>query len=53
MKDRQDPPAPLVFQDLRVYLDPQALLEILVTGVLLVALVCLVLMVYQDLLVPC
>lgn len=53
MKDHQDPPALLVFQDHQVSLDPQVLLEIPVTGVLRVALVCLVLMVYQDLLVPC
>lgn len=53
MKDLQDPLALLVFQDLLVCWDPQALLEILVTGVLRVAPVCLVLTVYRDLLVPC
>lgn len=53
MKDHQDPPAQLVFLDLQDYKDPQALLEILVTGALLVALVCLVLMVCQVPLVPC
>lgn len=53
MKDPLDPPAQLVSQVPQVSKDRQALLEILVTGVLLVVLVFLVLMVYQVLLVPC
>lgn len=53
MKDHQDPPAQLVYQVPQASKDPQALLEILVTGVLLVVLVCLVLMVCQVPLVLC
>jgi len=53
LKDHQDPPAQLVFQVPQAYKDHQALLEIPVTGDLLVVLVCLVLMVCQDPLVPC
>lgn len=53
MKDHRDPLAQLVFQVPQAYKDPQALLEIPETGALLVVLVCLVLMVWQDPLVPC
>lgn len=53
MKDHPDLLAQLVFQVPQAFKDLQALLEIPVTGVLPVGLVCLVLTVYQDLLVLC
>lgn len=53
MKAHPDLLAQLVFQVPQVFKVPQALLEILVTGVLPVALVCPELMVCQVLPAPC
>lgn len=53
MKGHPDLPARLVSQVLQVFKDPQAPLEIPVTGVLLVVPVCPVLMVCQGLPVQC